>query len=248
MGYLNTVERIETLLYEPGLQNTGDLEAATETIVAVAEATGVGNADYSAALTLPAPPDARLVILRIAARLAVTIDSITAGTLNCRVYVDQQDANHRLFDLNWNVAGAKLAAQDTLTGTMQTIFNLLKNGAAHTFYFFFWVNAGNAVLSLVQLWEGVGSCNLTPVYAYLQINHIGWLTIGNRFSRVGTGTQSQRFVYDVLSKWRQFLTAAIENNVQTHIVNPGMILTGGGSVAADLNYLTDFKVVLRSER
>jgi len=247
MGYLNTVERIETLLYNPNLQNTADLEAATKTITATAEATGIVNADYSKALTLPAPSDARLEILRIAARLAVTIDSMTAGTLNCRVYVDQQDANHRLFDLNWNVAGAKLAAQDTLAGTMQTIFNLLKNGAAHTFYFFFWVDAGNAVLSLVQLWEGVGSCNLTPVYAYLQINHIGWLTIGNRFSREGSGTQSQRFVYDVLGQWRQFLTAAIENNMQTHIVNPGMLLAGGGSVATDLNYLRDMKVVLRSE-
>ncbi|MEK7281607.1 MAG: hypothetical protein AAB037_04555, partial [Chloroflexota bacterium] len=116
-------------------------EAATKTITATVEATGVGNADYSAALTVAAPADARLVVKRVAARLAVTIDSMTAGTLFCRVYVDAQAANNRLFDLSWTTPGAKLAAVDTHSGNLAAVFNLLKDGAAHTFYFFFWVNA-----------------------------------------------------------------------------------------------------------
>jgi hypothetical protein len=156
-GEGTVAEHIEKLSYTPGPQDSGDLEAATRTVTAAAEATGPGNADYSRALTLAKPTDARLTVQRIAARLAVTIDSMTAGQLNCRVYVDAQDADHRLLDVSWTGAGAKLAVVDTHSGNLATIFNLLKDGASHTFYFFFWVNTGNAVISLCQLWEGVGT-------------------------------------------------------------------------------------------
>ena len=62
--------------------------------------------------------------------------------------------------MDWDSTGAKLAAVDSHSGSLSTIFGLLKDGAAHTFYFFFWVNqANNAVISLVQLWEGVGTCD-----------------------------------------------------------------------------------------
>jgi hypothetical protein len=33
-----------------------------------------------------------------------------------------------------------------------TLFGLLTDGAAHTFYFFFWVDSGTSDVSLVQLW------------------------------------------------------------------------------------------------
>lgn len=86
----------------------------------------------------------------------MAIDSFdTAIHLYCRVYVDAQDADHRLFDEDWNSTGAKLDAVDTLVGTKEPIFNLLKDGSAHTF--FFWVDQANdVVISLVQLWEAVG--------------------------------------------------------------------------------------------
>ena len=109
----DTQEKIGLIEYLPYLENTGDLEAGTKTITATSEATGVANADYSMALTLSKPSDARLVVTRIAARLAVTIDSFdVAEHLYCRVYVDAQDANHRLFDEDWNSIGAKLDAVD----------------------------------------------------------------------------------------------------------------------------------------
>lgn len=99
----DTQEKIETITYTPAVPGSGDLEAGTTTVTATSEASGVGNADYSAALTLPAPSDARMVAQRIATRLVVTIDSFDAAThLYCRVYMDVQDADHRLFGEDWD--------------------------------------------------------------------------------------------------------------------------------------------------
>jgi hypothetical protein len=41
-----TKEKLEVLLYQPGLQDSGDLEPATRTITASVEASGLGNASY----------------------------------------------------------------------------------------------------------------------------------------------------------------------------------------------------------
>jgi hypothetical protein len=157
------IPTFENILYGPLYKNTGDLEAATKTIIAIAEASGLGSADYSYAATLAIPTDARLVITRIATRLSVTIDS-DDGThdLRCRVYVDAQDANHLLFDVTYSTTGNQLSVQDCLVGTKETIFNLLKDGAAHTLYFYFWTPGNHApVISLVNAWWGVGATGAT---------------------------------------------------------------------------------------
>ena len=181
----DTQNKIETITYEPNLQDSGDLEAATKTITATSEASGLGSADYSKALTLPKPDDARLVVEEIASRLAVTIDSFNgAGHLYCRVYVDDQDAEHKLFDEDWTSIGAKL---DGTWKTSGTLFDLLTDGSAHTFYFFLWVDAGNAVISAVQLWEGVGNADENNLRKVITLNHCGFVQAGFRAACVGTG-------------------------------------------------------------
>ncbi len=239
----------ENLSYAPSVQDSGDLEAATKTITAVAEASGLANKDYQVALTLPVSADARIVLLRIAARLAVTIDSITAGQLNCRVYVDAQDANHRLFDLSWTTTGAKLSAVDTHAGALATIFAALKNGAEHTFYFFFWVDAGDAVLSLVELWEGVGSCD-TGYWGTecLQFNFTGFLRLDSFVTKTGTGTyflvwtgpngSGDRLCDEVSGAKVRIPLVPVSESVR---------LRAGGSVATDLNYLSYVNFSLRSD-
>jgi len=150
---------IETITYYPVRQDTGDLEAATKTITATAEASGIANKDYSSNKTLLAPPDARISIISLITRLSVTIDS-DDGThdLRCRVYVDAQDADHLLFDLTYSTTGNQLAVQALTASTKPIIFNLLKNGFSHTFYFFFWSPGNHSpVISLVTLCESVGS-------------------------------------------------------------------------------------------
>jgi hypothetical protein len=248
----DTQEKIETLTYGPGPQDSGDLEAGTKTITATAEASGIGSADYSRVLTLAKPGDARITVKRIASRLAVTIDSMTAGHLYCRVYVDAQDADHRLFDEDWTNTGAKLDAVDTHSGNKATIFDLLKDGSQHTFYFFFWVNSGNSVISLVQLWEGVGTCATTTyAQAIMELNIEGLMTINMAIARQGTGTPGGRIsargdynVYYVV--FNSLLPEPTATPTTMLVKDPDVRY--GGSVATDLVFLWRIGIILRSEQ
>lgn len=243
-------EVLEQLNYSPGTKDTGDLEATTKTITATAEATGLGNADYSAALTLPAPADARLVVKRIAARLGVTIDSMTAATLYCRVYVDAQAADNRLFDLSWSATGAKLATANTYSGSLATIFNLLKNGGAHTFYFYFWVNTGNAVLSECRLYEGVGSDGADSWGGdCLQLLHRGFASIRVVYDRAGTGNLSgwmkntgDEYNASYAAPSTSILQFILENSL---VHDPTFAVTS--AVATDLVSLTRSNFIIRKE-
>ena len=57
---------VEEAVYDPGLQQSGDLESGTRAVTAT---TMGGAADYTTALTVPAPADARLVVCRLATSL-----------------------------------------------------------------------------------------------------------------------------------------------------------------------------------
>jgi len=247
----------ETIAYSPGLKDTTDLEAATKTITATEEATGTGNADYSAALTLTAPSDTRMAIKRIATRLSVTIDS-DDGThdLKCRVYVDEQDANHMLFDLSYTSTGNQLSVQDCLTGTKETIFNLLKDGNAHTFYFFFWSPGEHApVISVCQLWEAVGSSSITwGIVEALRITHTGFLQVSGYFQRTGSGNGTIAIVPEVSGGTSIGHRVISTTSVATMISSTPIQLVGktdigllfGGSVATDINWIETIHVTLRS--
>lgn len=152
-----------------GYKETGDLEAATRTITATSELSGVGNAQYSTAQTFSMATAlngsastlalCKLTILLLASRLNFTIDS-DDGThdLRCRVYVDSQDTDHLLFDVTCTTTGAQVAVQALSAATKAIIFGLLTDGSAHTFYFFFWSPGNHSpVLSLVNLAYGIGS-------------------------------------------------------------------------------------------
>jgi hypothetical protein len=244
-------EKIEVLLYQPGLQDSGDLEPATKTITATAEASGLANATYTACLTLPKPSDDRLVVKRICARLQVTIDTIASGDtdLYCRVYVDAQDAAHRLFDLDWTSTGAKLLASDTHSGALAAIFDLLKDGNSHTFYFFFWKAGTGAgiTISLVQLWEGVGSCTISEPYPALDILHQGFISICGYISRVGTGTPMFNLL-SVNSDWFElYYTSGLDQHIRIPLVLIyNNSLSAKGTVANDLNYLPRVEVIVES--
>jgi len=242
-------EKIEVLSYVPGLQDSGDLETGTKTITATAEPAGLGNATYTAALALPKPSDERLIVKRICARLQVTIDAIPSGDtrLYCRVYVDEQNADHRLFDLDWNSTGIKLMALDTHSGALSTIFNLLKDGTGHTFYFFLWKAGTGAgiIISLVQLWEGVGSCSSTEPYPTIEILYHGFLSICGYVSCVGSGTP----VFNVLSVGSNWFELYNIIGLDQHIRVPIILirnnaLSAKGTIATDLNYIPCIELIL----
>lgn len=237
--------QVEYKSYAPSYKDTTDLEAATKTITATSEAVGVLNADYNAALTCTIPTDSRIAIMRMVSRLAVTIDSFdTATHLYCRVYVDAQDANHRLFDMDWDSTGAKLTAVDVHADAYAVIFALLKDGAAHTFYFFFWVNqAVNAVISLVELWEAVGSCDTAGTSSNcINVTHSGFLGVIAKGGQIGSGTYAMKFSPD--GYWRDDTSTLV---YKTHLVGSYFDLYVYGSVATDLNYLTGIYLWFRSE-
>lgn len=243
VGYTKLAREVyEEVTYRPPLKNTTNLEAATKTITATAEASGVGNADYSSALTFTVPTDARIVISRLCARLSVTVDSMTATHLYCKVYVDVQDADHLLFSEDITATGAKLDAVDLTASSKATIFNIIKAGTAHTLYFFFYVDAGNAVLSAVQAWEGWGTCSATYV-AIGTLNHSGIATVYGYITKEGTGTpglalsDSDNTNYGIVSC----------NGVRLPVVmDTALLIAAKGTVVTDCNYCYSFSLGLRT--
>ncbi len=246
-------EKIESILYNPGISDTTDLEGATKNVTATAEATGTGNADYNAALTVESPGVAWVLLKRIAERLDVTIDSMTAGTLYCRVYIDQQDADHRLFDLSWTTAGAKVSSAEQTSGT---IFDLLTDGQAHTFYFFFWVDASSAVLSVVRLRVAIGTNNTTWIPAVL-IDHTGLIGISMRGIRAGSASAkhliyegehsgSIRTIPNVESVNTNYGDVSI-GNAQLVLVDKVTLAFASGA-SDELSGLDWMRIVLRSEQ
>jgi hypothetical protein len=110
--------KVDLLDYQPGVQNTADLESGTHTIVPTSRP-AMGSAQYSKALTLPKPADNRLVVKRIASRLSVNIAGLgTATHVYCSVRVDVDDSDHELFNEDWTSTGAKLATANAHSGAL----------------------------------------------------------------------------------------------------------------------------------
>lgn len=136
---------VENLVYSPDIQDSGDLEAATKTITVTAEA---GTEDYSVALTIAAPASSKMAVTRLTTRLSVTIDSFTGATiLNYRIKRGGTSIGTGTISTG-SSTGNKLVVNDVTTGTL--------TGAA-TYTIFFWVDQiTNCIISVVELWVGVG--------------------------------------------------------------------------------------------
>jgi len=246
-------EVIESLAYDPDLAATGDLEAATATIVPTSRP-AIAGAQYSAALTLAKPADARIVVKRVAARFSVNIASMgTATHLYCSVRVDVDDAAHELFNEDWTTSGTKLDAVDTHAGNKSAIFSLLSDGGPHTFYFLFWANAASQVqIDAVSGWEGVGSCDTGMGSHCIEIMHAGFISISDKVAVQGSGTVNQCVFNDVNAVGRRFrgvtTTQELSMGDNTGLIGVKAILSIFGTVATDLNYLDYLNVVLRGEK
>jgi hypothetical protein len=255
----------ENIGWAPGLKDTTDLEAATKTISATAEASGVGNADYSSVQTLSVTTclntvfstlaACRIAIQRMATRLSVTIDS-DDGThdLRCRVYVDAQAANNLLYDLTYSTTGNQLAVQDAAVGLKETIFNLLKDGSAHTFYFYFWSPGNHSpVISLCQLWFGVGG-STSSTLKHIQLTMTGMASFGMIHTGPTTGSHnvSIRAPYTTTSSTGAIgQTSTSTTGVTTY--NMTLCLTGdiwlavSPAAATDMQVLSNLTMALISE-
>lgn len=239
-------EEITKVLYQPECQDTGNLEGGTHTIVPTSRP-AIGNAQYSQSLTLPKPDDGRLVIKRIAARLNVNIAGLgTATTVYCAVRIDVDDVAHELFNESWDGTGSKLAVANLTSGTL---YDLLSDGSAHTFYFLFWADvASQATVDVVQLWEGVGACSTNWTGYCLELTHTGLMSMSGYQMRKGTGSLSLD-LFQGGAGVNSLLYRSTENELRI----PLAILYGinkfrlNASVGTDLIYIHQMAFYLRRE-
>jgi len=248
-------EFLETIYYAPGLRDSGDLEPATKLITATSEASGLVNADYSASLTLPKSPDARLVVTRVATRLKIEGSVLGSPYLRCRVYIDAQDADHMVFDVTVGTSTSFFAGAHFTTGT---VFELITDGEAHTFYFFLWdpnysAGVNEYTVSLARLWEWVGVYG-TTLRECLSLNHDGFVVLSGTVSRWGTGT-AYLYVYpsgrdiDVRYLGLGGTDIVISTARVVHWVNKGAcVFALNSTVATDITYFRAIHFVLRSVR
>ncbi len=258
----------ENIGWYPLLKDTTDLITGTKTITRTAEASGTGNADYSSAQTLTTAPylnfvpstleACRIEITRLASRLSVTIDS-DDGThdLRCSVYVDTQATANKLFDITCTTTGNQLAVQALLVGTKDVIYNLLKDGAAHTFYFFFWSPGNHSpVLSVCQLWYGVGASGTGQAYAVtLTLKGTCWFKAHVYNTSVGTVAAMFAIYIPYTDTAYTFLSGANSSSVNfTQLSINALVLVGGekfiiyAGAATDIVAINHFAVgIIREE-
>ena len=230
-------ETVEYISYVPTCPTTGDLEAGTHTIVPTSRP-AIGSAQYSKALTLPKPIDARLVVKQIASRLSVNIVGLgTATHVYLSVRVDVDDADHELFSEDWTSTGSKLDGVNKSSGVL---FDLLKDGSTHTFYFLFWADvASQATIDLVQLWGGVGVYG-TEAMECLRLIHSGFLSFQVYAERIGTGNITYQFMP---KGWN----ASAGTVVNALLLQEFGFVRMWSSVATDLSHVYMTRINLRSE-
>lgn len=171
--------RVEVLSYNPGIQDSDDLEAGQRTVNAVVKP---ALPDYSRSLAIPAPADERWRVRRAGVRLAFTIDSISAGTLSGSVQVNGTERKTFTF----NGTGEKFIAFDLLEGQFVT-------GTPNLYDVFLWIDTGEAVVSQCRIWQGVGSTDNGYGYPLcLQVRHQGWVQWMIETNRVGAGSSELR--------------------------------------------------------
>lgn len=179
----DTQEKIELIRYRPVLQDSGDLEAGTKTITATSKQ---GTPDYTANLTTPASPDSRLMVKRLGHRLLIHIDSFggtPAATKLC--YSVEVNGVERAAGEFTSAAADNVKAWTLTEGQ----FNL---GNANTLEVFLWVDQGEAVDSVCQLWQAVGTTGVAydhlAAATALVMKHSGIIIPQAVVRVVGTGT------------------------------------------------------------
>ncbi len=234
----DTGERTEALSYTPSYQDSGDLEGATRTVTATARQ---GTPDYSVGLTVPAPDDSRIAVKRVGTRLQLTIDSMTAGHLYGSVHVN--GVERKTFDLTGT--GASYVVQDLTEGQ----FNV---GSASSYEVFLWVNSGQAVVSVCQVWQAVGSTDTGYNLPFcLQIMHEGLAQVFAELNRVGTGNIEARIGQGGSARPCVYW---VTGGAYANLLGPLMLCANHGlsmrvNNSGDLGYFVfPIRVFLRSER
>lgn len=231
---------INGTLYDPGLQDSTDLEAATKSITATSEP---GAADYTSALTIAAPSSPKLSVSRICVQLNVTIDSWAGAgtTLNYRIKRGGTSIGTGTLEAAAGT-GAKIVAHDVTSGTL--------TGEA-TYTVFLWVNADSCVISVCRIYVGVGHTGGGPDSSgkCININHTGTISAVFTNNRQGSGTCSAGISFNSSQTWSNIQAVASNGTrfqLQRCIVDGNAYMWAYGTVTGDLNYITGIAVNFQS--
>lgn len=224
----DTKGKIDTIIYNPGLQNSGDLENSIKNITATSKP---GTADYSVNLTTNDVTDTRLKVKRLCQRLLVHIDSFGGVPAATKLYYSVEVNGVERASAEFTAAGADNPISWDLT---EGQFNL---GVNNSIQVFLWVDQGNAVISLVQLWQGVGTCTTGWSAFPLEIEHSGLAQVSANFTRVGSGSCGCQFMpLGSTASMSESLQADIASNIG--LINQTFVIRIKGSVTTDLNYIS----------
>ena len=211
-------ERFENIIYTQNIADSGDLESATKTITATSEPV---TADYMKSLTITAPSDPRLEIMRICVRLEVTIDSFAGGgtTLNYRIKRDGTSIGTGTLATGGST-GAKQVCHEVTTGTL--------TGAA-TYEVFLWVDSGSCTISVCRIYVGVGTTNATGNFTIncLRLNFKGWVSIGLFGNRIGTGSFMLSIVKNDESGLEYLVVNSSSSSTPTQYHGTSILLSSG---------------------
>jgi len=206
-----TFERptIETLIASganaPLYRESGDLEAATKTIIETVKP-AVGAAQYSKTSAfglvglIALSADARFTLYHIAAQLVVTIDNLaTSPVLNYALVCVQDDVDHTVLSGSWNSTGQKIVAIDMNAASIPVVFALLKGGVHRNWYVLLDCANGDVVVSECRINYGVGRVNDTAYYGadYVWKYACGDCKLSMRgiiHARIGVGSGNARAV------------------------------------------------------
>ena len=141
---------IERIVWDFTGYNSTDLEASTKTITATSkQATPDYTYNIPAGATRLVPPDARFTPKRFCGDIEVTIDSMTATHLYCSVEFDDVEVIDGT-TADFTESGANQRERKDST-------NAAHLDGVTTAKIYFWVDAGDAVLSLVTVRYGYGT-------------------------------------------------------------------------------------------
>jgi hypothetical protein len=240
----DTKEKIETIFYNPALQDSGDLESGTRTVIATSKPPAP---DYITNLTTPNVPDFRVIVRKLCQRLNVYIDSFNAGAT--KLYYSVEVNGIERVTGNFISAGSNNPVSWLL---IEGQFNL---GTANTIEVFLWVDSGNAVISVCQLYQAVGSNTSTEHVSagnILVVQHTGLISVGLTGRILGTGSptfaiyplelDSQSHGYRLFSRTGDYARATPDCLALVRELN----LRAQGTVETDINYFTEMLFILRT--
>ena len=232
----DTQQKTETIIYSPALKDSGNLAEVTGTITATSKPE---IADYTASLTTPGPSDTGLKVCRLCQRLNIHIDSFGGDPAATKLYYSIEVNGTERAGGEFSTDGAdNLISWDLTEGQ----FNL---GEANVIDIFLWVDDGSADISVVQVWQGVGTSTTGWSSFPLEVTHKGLAQVSANFTRLGSGNAGCHLMaLGTSASMSESLQCDISS--QLSVVNGTFAIRMKGSIATDLNYIQTFNISLMS--